>query len=364
MKESIMSERKLSGIEKAAILLKSLPPGVVEKVLRHMNAQQAESLRSELVRATERNDLKELTASVLSEAAKVMTSSREKKADAPGAVDVRIGASALEPTSSTSNAGGTPSKPAPKDAASKATPTTPSVEIRLASMEEDSDPLVAIAKMPADLLAQALENETTRTISLLMNYLEIEIAGQIYKRLTPAKRKEVSMRFTEQATIDDGLLRRIAHAVLKKCESLRATAVTGAVDPATREKRMASLLRGLERAERMEMLGVLEQSDAELAGRIKSMLYQFEDVLRLQNISVQKLLTQVDTKSLAQALSGASPELRDKLFTNLSKRAQEALKEEIELAGTVPSAKVRPAQQAIADAIQGLDQRGELLMIE
>jgi flagellar motor switch protein FliG len=218
--------------------------------------------------------------------------------------------------------------------------------------------------MPADLLAQALENETTRTISLLMNYLEMEIAGQIYKRLTPAKRKEVSMRFTEQATIDDGLLRRIAQAVLKKCESLRATAVTGAVDPAKREKRMASLLRGLERAERMEMLGVLEQSDAELAGRIKSMLYQFEDVLRLQNISVQKLLTQVDTKSLAQALSDASPELREKLFTNLSKRAQEALKEEIELAGTVPSAKVRPAQQAIADAIQGLDQRGELLMIE
>ena len=172
------------------------------------------------------------------------------------------------------------------------------------------------------------------------------------------------MRFTEEATVSPDLRRRIAQAVLQKCESLRKAEVPGAAGSGVREKRMASLLRGLERTERTEMIGVLEQSDAELAARVKSMLYQFEDILRMQNISVQKLLTEIDTKSLAISLGGAPAEIREKLFNNLSKRAQESLKEEIELAGTVQAAKASQAQQTIADAIQRLDERGDLLFIE
>ncbi len=354
-----MSQSKLTGIEKAAILLNTLQPEVVEKVLQHMGVSQADRLRADLVRIKERADLKEVVSVVLDEVATIMTASRANP-------DVSSNPSADAPTQAPDRSSAAKvaderiHEPAPKSAA------VPSVDIRLADLDAepdpDEDPLVAIAKLPPDLLAQALENESTRVTSLLMTYLNVEIAGQVYKRLTPAKRKEVSMRFTEQATVDQELLRRIARALLQKCQKLLATSVAGAAEPGAREKRIATLLRGLERTERIEMIGVLEQTDAELAGRIKSMFYQFEDILRMQNVSVQKLLTQVDTKSLAQALSGAPAELSEKLLSNLSKRAQESLKEEMDLTGKVPIAKARQAQQSIADAIQGLDQRGELML--
>ncbi len=349
-----MSQSKLTGIEKAAILLNTLQPEVVEKVLQHMGLSQADRLRADLVKIKERADLKEVVSVVLDEVATIMTASRANP-------DVSSNPIAGAPTQASDGSSATKvaDEPEPKNAA-------PRVDIRLAELDAepdpDEDPLVSIAKLPPDLLAQALENESTRVTSLLMTYLDVEIAGQVYKRLTPAKRKEVSMRFTEQATVDQELLRRIARALLQKCQKLLATSVAGAAEPGAREKRIATLLRGLERTERIEMIGVLEQTDAELAGRIKSMLYQFEDILRMQNVSVQKLLTQVDTKSLAQALSGAPPELSEKLLSNLSKRAQESLKEEMDLTGKVPIAKARQAQQSIADAIQGLDQRGELML--
>jgi flagellar motor switch protein FliG len=332
-----MAEKLLSGVEKAAVLLKILPPQIVDNIFGRMDPRQVDMLRREQKKIEDRGILQEATATVLDEAARALTDARA--GSAAGKPALRLVTPEPEPPKA-------PPKPEPK------------IQV------DSSDPLDTIAKLPPDLLARALENESTRTISLLMNYLEIEAAGQIYKRLSPAKRREVSMRFTEHAAVNEGLLRRIAQAVLQKCETLRVSTVTGATEPGAREKRMAALLRGLERTERMDMLGILEQSDAELAGRIKSMLYQFEDVLRMQNLSVQKLLTQIDTKSLAQALSGAAPELREKILSNLSKRAQESLKEEIDLAGTVPSAKARQAQQVIVDAIQGLDQRGELVLIE
>src|SRR5439155_9662637 len=123
-------------------------------------------------------------------------------------------------------------------------------------------------------------------------------------------------------------------------------------------------LRGLERAERTEMLAVLEATDAELTGRVKAMLYSFEDVLRMENISVQKLLSEIDVKSLSLALRGAPPEIEEKILANLSKRAQESLREEISLTGAVPPPKVRAARDTLVEAIQRLDQRGELVLNE
>jgi flagellar motor switch protein FliG len=151
--------------------------------------------------------------------------------------------------------------------------------------------------------------------------------------------------------------------VLTKCQSIRL-AGPGLNPQEEREKRMAALLRSLERTERMETLQALEESDAALAGRIKAMLYLFEDILRMENASIQKLLSEIDMRSLAAALFGAEPTIRDRIVANLSRRAQESLKEEIELTGKVPAAKVKQARQMLEEAMQRLDQRGEFNMME
>ena len=118
------------------------------------------------------------------------------------------------------------------------------------------------------------------------------------------------MRFTEQPTVNEELVKRIAQAVLQKCQLLRDSPTPAAGDQSSRDKRVAGLLRGLERTERTEMLTLLEQTDAELVRRVKLMLYQFEDIERMENTSVQKLLAEVDVKSLALALGGAPPKSR------------------------------------------------------
>jgi flagellar motor switch protein FliG len=330
-----MSGKPLTGMEKAALLLKSLSPSVVDKVLGLLDPRQSRLIKSELEKAGMRSDLEQAMSNVLNEAVETLAApTANKSAAAPGSG---------KPTN-------TPSKPEAAVAA-------------LATEESAADPLAVIAAIPPDVLTTALDTENSRTISLLMNRLDVEIAGQIYKRLSSAKRKEVSLRFTESTVVSDELLKHIAKAVLTKCQSIRL-AGPGLNPQEEREKRMAALLRSLERTERMETLQALEESDAALAGRIKAMLYLFEDILRMENASIQKLLSEIDMRSLAAALFGAEPTIRDRIVANLSRRAQESLKEEIELTGKVPAAKVKQARQMLEEAMQRLDQRGEFNMME
>jgi flagellar motor switch protein FliG len=314
-----------------------------------MTPRHAQLIRTEVAKVSARPDLKEALVKVLDEAADIITT------DAP------------EPATAQRK----------HDSTRQASKTGGSVDIQLDDPPEvpqpaapqqpiDADPLRALAAESPELLTKALDNENARTISLLLNSMDVEAAGQVFKRLPGAKRKEVSVCFTEQNAINPELIGHIAQAVVRKCQTLRSTmtASAGAGEAGGRDKRVASLLRGLERAERMETLAVLEETDAELATRVKSMLYQFEDILRMDNPSVQKLLSDIDMKSLALAMSGAPPEIHERLLKNLSKRAQESLKEEVELMGTVQAARVQQARQSIVEAIQRLDQRGELVLME
>lgn len=337
-----MTETLLTGLEKAAVLLNSLSPQVTEKVLAQMPARQADQVRQEIAKISLHPDLSAATARVLEEAAAALAS--------PPAV-------------------ASPARPAapPKLAA-------PTIDVRIDDTPEpanappvppaSSDPFQAIAALAPKVLAFALETENARTIALLMNRLDVEKAGQVYKLLSATKRKEVSLRFTDAMAISDDLLRHIALAVVNKCRDMGPAPAIETNAQADREKRMAGLLRGLERAERMETLAALEEVDPPLVARLKAMLYQFEDLLSVENTSIQKILAEVDMKTLAMALRESPAEIIDKITMNLSRRAQEALKEERELIGSASNAKIRQARQAIEEAMMRLDQRGELVMVE
>ncbi len=336
-----MSAKPLSGLEKAAVLLKSLSPAIVEKVLAHLEPKQSKLLTAEISKLASRPDLKEMTSGVLDEAVSVLVDHKQDGVGKP--------------------------QPAPPAAAAEAD-KSPQVNLRIAGTPEveavsDADPVAALGALAPELLVLALESENARTIALLMNRLEVDVAGQIFKRLTSAKRKDVSLRLTDAVSLSDELLKHLARAVLKKCQSLRVVSSAGN-EQGEREKRMAGLLRNLERAERLETLTALEESDAALAGRIKALLYLFEDILRMENSSIQKLLSEIDMKALAAALFGAQPELQERIMTNLSRRAQESLREEIDLTGKVPAAKVKQSRLMLEEAMQRLDQRGEFLLME
>jgi flagellar motor switch protein FliG len=351
-----VSAPSLTGLEKVAVLLKGLPQEAADKVMRHLDPRHAGLISSELNKLDNLGDFRQKLPGVLEEAVGLLgDGARDKPVTSDS--EPRSGTKAATPAA-------TPKK-ATVDIRIDSVPEPPAADAKpAASAETSADPLQELAGLPAELLAAALESENTRTTSLLMNCLDIDVAGKVYKRLSPAKRKEVSLRFTEQPKIGDMLIKRIALGVLQKCRVLQQASPLGGDAEDGRERRMAALLRALERTERMEILTALEEADAATTTRVKALLYQFEDILNMANMAVQKLLAEVETKTLALALHGAPRSIEERVFGNLSKRAQEALREEMSLTGVVPTSKARAARDAIVEAIQRLDQRGDLVMKE
>ena len=110
------------------------------------------------------------------------------------------------------------------------------------------------------------------------------------------------------------------------------------------------------------ILNELEEADMEMASQIKQRMFVFEDIMLVDDRGVQKLLRKVETMELAIALKAASEEVREKIFKNMSERAGEMLKEEIEDMGPVRMKEVTDAQQNITDIIQKMETKGELII--
>jgi len=209
--------------------------------------------------------------------------------------------------------------------------------------------------------------ENPRTVSLLLNHLGntrpragrgLQAASSCFRRRGATCRSISPAKHCPRSKY----LRRVAQGIVQNAGRLpRAPAQA---DPSDRVKKMAELIRLLDRGERTELLAALEEKDVETAQKVKELLYQFEDLLQIENASVQKLLGELDTKTLATGLKGATPAIQHKILTNLSKRAQDTLQEEIDLMGSVAKSKVEEARKAIVEVIRRLDERGELTMTE
>jgi flagellar motor switch protein FliG len=355
-----MADESMTGLQKVAVLLKSLPSGMVDKVLKHMDPRQSKMLAGEVSRMATDPRLAEKLSHVLAEAEEMLGDSTSKPTSPAAVKNTASPLAAAKPKHAMVD---TVIDFNVDDAmAARSAPVSPPARDVPGDVGTHANPVLALAEIPVEQLVAALESENARTIFILMESLKIDIAGQIYKLLSPAKRKEVSQRFAEKVTVNEQLTKQIAQGVLKKCQALRNSTSANAEEE--RQQRMAALLNGLERTERMETLAMLEKTDAALIERVKNLLYQFEVIARMENMSIQKLLSDVNMQALAVALKGAPAEIEERIMANLSKRAQETLREEISLVGNVTPAKVREARQGIVLVIQQLDQRGEFVLRE
>ncbi|MGH7223128.1 MAG: FliG C-terminal domain-containing protein [Gemmataceae bacterium] len=324
-----------TGIEKAALLLSRLPADTTDKVLAELGSARGERLRRELEKLRQQEQPPSDLDEVVREFQDLL---RQPDGDAPAPTPQQL--AAYRPPSDTDLA-------LPQESS---LPTLP------------SDPVRALNVLPPELLATVLQDEQAHTISLVLNALDGEKAGEVLRQLTPEMRRDVSVRLSRLTSSPPELLARVARALVEKARPLAGKRSDISGD--ARYEKMANMFRCLEKTERMEVLTALEENEPETALRIKSLLYQFEDLLRIHDRSMQKLLSEIDSKTLSVALKGANQEISEKVLRNLSKRARESLSEEMEFLGMVPIAQVREAQKALVDLIQRLDQAGELLMDE
>lgn len=203
-----------------------------------------------------------------------------------------------------------------------------------------------------------LQSEHPQTIALVLSFLDTRIAAQVLGSLPENLQLEVIKRIS--------LLERASPDVVKEVEKLlekkfagvatQTLSAVGGLDTA------AEIMNNLDRSTEKALMERLTYETPELAEEIRRRMFVFEDILKLDDRSVQLVLREVNTQDLAVALKGASEELKQKIFNNMSKRAQQLLKDEIEFMGPVRVKDVEEAQQKIINVIRRLEEAGEIVI--
>ena len=222
--------------------------------------------------------------------------------------------------------------------------------------------LAEIRKLDADQLQRALAGEPPSAIALILSCLDPAVAAAVLKSLPQEQRADVTLRFTQPGSRNHTLIAQLAQAVAAKGRTLG----NAPVDP-TAEARiteMATMLRGMPRAERILVLVKVEETDPELATKIRERLYTFRDLLKVDNRGIQGLLMQLNMKTLSTALKGCDPLVVAKVTDNLSSRSRDLLQEEIGLLGSVNAAQVKQAQAEVLYVLRQFEEEGKITLEE
>ena len=203
-----------------------------------------------------------------------------------------------------------------------------------------------------------IQNEHPQTIALILAYLEPPQAALILSGLQPEMQAEVTKRIANMDRITPEVLREVERVLERKLSSVMGQDFTmaGGIDA------VVSLVNSADRTTERNIMEYLEENDPELAEEIKKRLFVFEDIMRLDDRSLQRVLREVDLKELSLALKGATEELKSKFFKNMSKRAAEMLQEDMDFMGPVRVKDVEEAQQKVVNVVRGLEEQGEIII--
>ncbi len=210
---------------------------------------------------------------------------------------------------------------------------------------------------PSELL-NYLQKEHPQTIALILANMKHHQAAGIISELSTDLQGEVALRLATMGKTSPDLLQEIEEALTTQMGGSLSThqSLGGGV------KALAEILNSTSRGVEQNIMEILIQKDPELATEIKNLMFVFEDLTRLRDKDIQKILKGVDSKSLGMALKVASDELKDKIFGNMSQQASEALKEEIEFLGPVRLREVEEAQVGIVEHVREMENRGEIVL--
>jgi flagellar motor switch protein FliG len=219
-------------------------------------------------------------------------------------------------------------------------------------------PFSAARKADSQQLLSIIMNEHPQTIALILCYLQPDKAAQILSGLPEEMQSDVAKRVAN--------MKNTSPTVIHEVEGVLEKKLSAVVRPDLAEiggiSSLVQILNQSDRGTEKNIIEQLEKDEPELAEEIRSNLFVFEDIVNLDNISIQRIIREVDSKDFAYALKGSSEEVADAIYRNMSKRASAALKEDIEYLGPVRIADVEKAQQNIVNIIRRLDDAGEIII--
>ncbi|MCW2277944.1 flagellar motor switch protein FliG [Heliophilum fasciatum] len=210
---------------------------------------------------------------------------------------------------------------------------------------------------PAQLL-NFIQSEHPQTIALILAYLSPDQASVILSALPPERQCDVARRIALMDRTSPEVIREVEMVLERKLSSLvtQEQTVAGGIDA------VVEMLNRVDRSTEKAIIESLEVQDPELAEEVKKRMFVFEDIVLLDDRGIQQVLREVDTKDLALALKGSSDDVAQKIFKNVSKRAADMLREDMEFMGPVRLRDVEDAQQRIVNVIRRLEDSGEIII--
>ncbi len=203
-----------------------------------------------------------------------------------------------------------------------------------------------------------ISSEHPQTIALIISYLSADKAGQIISELGPEKQADIARRIALMDRTSPEMIREVERVLERKLSSVvgQDYTSTGGIDA------LVEILNNVDRGTEKTIIESLEDQEPELAEEIKKRMFVFEDIILLDDRGIQMVLRGVDNKDLSLALKGSSEEVKEKILKNMSKRAAETLREDMEYMGPVRVKDVQDAQQKIVNAIRKLEESGEIVI--
>jgi flagellar motor switch protein FliG len=322
------STANLSGVQKAAALLVAIGEERASEIVRHLGETEVEALSLEIAKA--RKVPAELCKDIVSEA---VESVMAEEYIADGGVD--FARSVLE----------------------RSLGSTRADEIigRLAATIERR-PFEFLRRTPAEQIHVFLRNEAPQTIALIVANLHTTLAAQVLSLLDPEDQAEVARRIARMAETRPEVIAHVEAIVKQKLSTVSAQeyASAGGV------KALADILNNSDRSTERNVLDELARGDGELAEEVRLLLFTFEDVAKLDDRSIQMVLKEVDQKDLAIALRGVEESVRARIFTNMSERGAELLKEEIDFQPPQRRRVIEEAQGRIVGVVRKLEDAGAI----
>lgn len=325
-----MLATNLTGIKKTAILMLALGPTISAKVLRHFSESEIERITTEIANTT-RVDSSQIDAVI--EEYELINEARQYILNG----GIEYARELLERT------------------------LGPQKAMEVMRRLKDSDklkPFTFVRSVDIRQLVNMLRQEHPQTIAFILSYLDPDQAAQVISELPQDIQSDIARRIA--------VMEHTSNQMVKDVENVMREKLSGAFQQDFKAiggiPTIVEILNHVDRGTEKLILDELEKEDAELTEKIRQCMFIFEDIITLGDSSIQRVMRELDNNDVALALKGASDEVKNRIFKNISKRAAEILIENMEFLGPVRLRDVEEAQQKIVAVIRRLDESGEIII--
>ena len=321
---------EITGREKAAILLISLGPEYSAQIFKHLNDEEIEELTLEI--ANMRKISPEEKEQIMEEFYQICVA---QEYISEGGIN--YAKEVLEKALGSQKA---------MDIINK---LTASLQVKPFDFARKADP---------SQLLNFIQNEHPQTIALILSYLPSEQSAAILSALPQGKQTEVAQRIATMDRTSPDIIKEVELVLESKLSSLISQDYTSAGGIQS----IVDILNSVDRGTEKNIMDTLEIQDAELAEEIRRRMFVFEEIINLDSTSIQRFIREIDNNELAIALKGATEEVASVIFSNMSKRMAEMIKEDMEYMGPVRLRDVEEMQQKIVNIIRQLEETGDIII--